>query len=258
MPAYGVVQFRTPFTLELSQADKPNSGTGLFFANGPVDVAAGKAGESLLWNRPRLVLLDSAATVGDMVGPVADSWEMSTSGSGFCVIHQPIAGVGTVVQVGGGSRGVPRHAIVSECLGSGYYLAEFATFTPVVPDADTQASGVCDPCNLITTDCDDPTEPESDRVVPTGTGDYCTVYDLRELPLTVGKHIVIVDIGDRESSGASGDDTVWIVLTANRPLTKLKVEDWDCCDGVVTRIACDFYLIEAVHCEGESTPCPSV
>lgn len=103
IPAYGVVQFRTNVADGLSQADKPNGSTGLFFSNGPVDVAANKAGESLLWNRPRLVLLDSAAEVGDVVGPVASSWEMSASGSGFVVIHQAVYGVGTVCQVGGGS-----------------------------------------------------------------------------------------------------------------------------------------------------------
>ena len=105
IPAYGVVQFRTSFADSKSQASKPNAGTGLFFANGPVDVASGKAGESLLWNRPRLVLLDADADVGDEVGPVADSWEMTLAGTGFRVIHQPVGGVGTVVQIGTGGGG---------------------------------------------------------------------------------------------------------------------------------------------------------
>lgn len=103
IPAYGVVQFRTPFSLGISYASKPDSDTGLFFANGPIDVAVDKAGESLLWNRPRLVLLSGDVTVGDTVGPTANSWQMSEGGSGFVVIHQAVDGVGTVCQVGGGS-----------------------------------------------------------------------------------------------------------------------------------------------------------
>ena len=105
VPAYGVVQLRTDYSAGYSQASKPNDTAGLFFANGQTDIASGGKGESLLWNRPRVVLLEAGVTVGTEVGPVSGSWSMSTDGTGFRVIHQPVAGVGTVVQVGGSGGG---------------------------------------------------------------------------------------------------------------------------------------------------------
>jgi hypothetical protein len=96
------VQFRTDYAAGYSQATKPNSSDGLFFVNGPVDITSSDKGESLLWNQPRVVLLEAGVQVGDEVGPTDDSWEMVAGGSGFRVIHQPVDGVGSVVQVGGG------------------------------------------------------------------------------------------------------------------------------------------------------------
>lgn len=104
IPAYGVVQIRTDYDTK-SHASKPNSTEGLFFVNGPVPIAATKHGESLVWNRPRVVLLAADAAVGDLVGPVEDSWQMTTSGTGFRVLRQASSGRGVVVQVGGGSGG---------------------------------------------------------------------------------------------------------------------------------------------------------
>ena len=101
IPAYGVVQFLTNYS-SVSQASKPEASDGLFFANGPADVAIGARGESQLWMRPRRVLLDGLPTVGDEVGPVADSWAMSSAGTGFRVFHQPVSGIGVVTPIGGG------------------------------------------------------------------------------------------------------------------------------------------------------------
>lgn len=105
IPAYGVVQLRTNFSLGYNQASKPNSGTGLFYANGAVAVLDTKKGESLLWNRPRLVKVDGSPSVGDEVGPVSGSWSMSDAGTGFCVMHQPVDGVAAVERVGAGGSG---------------------------------------------------------------------------------------------------------------------------------------------------------
>lgn len=105
IPAYGVVQLRSNYASGYSQASKPNDTGGLFFANGAAAVVSTKKGESLLWSRPQLVQVDGSPTVGDTVGPVSGSWSMSEDGTGFCVIHQPVAGVAAVVQVGGGGSG---------------------------------------------------------------------------------------------------------------------------------------------------------
>lgn len=102
VPAYGVVQFRTAYS-GVSFASKPSEGTGLFYVNGLAPVTDGSRGDSLVWNKPRPVLLDGSPGVGDEVGPVAGQWYMSSEGSGFRVLRQPEDGVGVVVQVGGGS-----------------------------------------------------------------------------------------------------------------------------------------------------------
>jgi hypothetical protein len=107
VPAYGVVQLRDDRTT-VSQARKPDAGEGLFFVNGPVPVAATKRGESLLWSHPQWALIDGTVTVGDEIGPVADQWYMSSEGTGFRVLMQPVGGVGKVVMVGGGSGGCHR------------------------------------------------------------------------------------------------------------------------------------------------------
>lgn len=102
IPAYGVVQLSTNYAGGRSQATRPTSGTGLFFVNGPVVVASAKSGESLLWNRARLVLVSGDPAVGDEVGPVAGSFSMSSSGAGYRVFHQAVGGVAAVLQIGSG------------------------------------------------------------------------------------------------------------------------------------------------------------
>lgn len=107
IPAYGVVQLRTNFASGLSQASKPNSTSGIFFTAGDVAVASGGKGESRLWTRPRRVLVSETLSVGDQVGPLEDSWEMTTSGTGFYVIHQNEGTIATVLPIGGGGSGAP-------------------------------------------------------------------------------------------------------------------------------------------------------
>lgn len=105
VPAYGVVQFRTNFASGYNQASQPDGEIGLYYVNGPVDVADESYGESLGWGQARLVLVEGSPTVGTVVGPTDGSWSMSEEGTGFIVMHQPVEGVGTVVQLGGGSGG---------------------------------------------------------------------------------------------------------------------------------------------------------
>ena len=105
IPAYAVVQLRTNVASKLSQASKPDGGSGLFFAAGDVPTGTTENGESLLWNRPRRVLVTGSPVVGTEVGPVEDEWEMSEEGSGFRIMHQPVDGIATVTQVGGSGGG---------------------------------------------------------------------------------------------------------------------------------------------------------
>jgi hypothetical protein len=105
IPACGVVQLRTAFDTT-SHASKPNGADGLFFTSGFAPVIVGGKGESLVWDRPRPVLLAAGVVVGDEVGPVESSWSMTADGTGFRVLRQRNAdGIGVVVQVGGGGSG---------------------------------------------------------------------------------------------------------------------------------------------------------
>lgn len=137
VPAFGVVQLRTNFASGLSQASKPNSSSGIFFTSGPVAVAAGGKGESLLWNRPRRVAVNETLTVGDPVGPIEGSWFMETGGSGFFVIHQDASGVATVMPIGGGSGGHEIWFTIDSVVCDPYTEATTLTVTP------THYSGGC-------------------------------------------------------------------------------------------------------------------
>jgi hypothetical protein len=115
IPAHAVIQLRTNFASGLSQASKPDSSSGIFFTNGPASVGVDGKGESLLWNRPRRVMVNETLAVGDEVGPVEGSWEMTTGGSGFRVIHQDDSGIATVLSVGGGKLELFHGVIVEQC-----------------------------------------------------------------------------------------------------------------------------------------------
>lgn len=160
IPAYGVIQLKANYASGYNQASKPNGSTGIFFANGAVAVAAGKKGESLLWNQPRLVKVSGTPAVGDQVGPTDGSWEMSDSGTGFYVIHQPVGGVAAVVQVGAGGTGSAHIWFTIEeviCLddNSMELVVTPTHFTggcsAAVPGADSYGQiQVVDPCSILT------------------------------------------------------------------------------------------------------------
>lgn len=97
IPAHAVVHMRGQFESGSASGRKPNAKYGLFFVNGSKPIASGKMSESMLWDRPRSVLVDGLVAVGQEVGPVIDQWYMSSTGVGFRVVHQPVNGVATVI-----------------------------------------------------------------------------------------------------------------------------------------------------------------
>jgi len=164
IPAFGVIQLRQNFD-ETSKADKPNGTSGLFFVNGPVLVRsdAGTTGESYLWDKPRRVLLEAGATVGDEVGPTEDSWAMSGEGAGWRVLRQAINGVGVVLQTGGGGSVQLAWGNLSQDTGKDdstltvdlYRGASLSEFIPFLCGACTEGSGS-----------------------GSGSGDDCLFYDM--------------------------------------------------------------------------------
>ena len=90
MPAYGVYR-ATAYASRVFTAEKPDGSEGLYFANGPVDVANGAYSSSLSWIRSQPVMFEPGASVsvGDACGPVSGQWYMGTSGTGWRVFVPP-------------------------------------------------------------------------------------------------------------------------------------------------------------------------
>lgn len=279
VPAYGVVQLKDNFASGYSQASKPSSGSGLFFANGPVPV--GSLGESLLWNYPQRVLLDGSPTVGDEVGPSEDSWSMSAGGTGFRVIHQPVGGVGSVVMTGGGgSTANLVHGIIHAVLGCGYYEVELATWDGLTPDTESTSGSVavgCDICQLVTdqtsgsgsnANCTEtatlPVFEEmtaSDEIVTrqvTGTGTVVLAFDhaSRFIPLELWSDCLMADVGDENALGSTSDSSgtnepVYQIVRGHKTHTIQYVERWECCNGTDTLVGRTPIIFEAKVCAEE-------
>ena len=108
IPAYACVKLDSyDVAGDFFNAIKPDGTGDLHFVNGPVAVAVNKYGGSQLWNQSRIGLT-SSVTFGAVVGPVADSWEMDPSGSGFVVFSTPASGSAAILQVGGVGGGGQR------------------------------------------------------------------------------------------------------------------------------------------------------
>ena len=90
MPAYGVYR-ATAYASRVFTADKPDGSEGLYFANGPVDIADGAYSSSLSWIRSQPVMFEPGASVsvGDACGPISGQWYMGTSGTGWRVFVPP-------------------------------------------------------------------------------------------------------------------------------------------------------------------------
>lgn len=213
VPAYGVVQFRTDFSGGYNQASKPDGDDGLYFVNGPVEVAPSAKGESLVWGKARLVLLSAGLTVGDIVGPTADSWSMSEAGSGFIVMHQPVDGVGAVLQVGTGGGGHEIEFCVKSMSEGGDLLVEVLSYSrgggAVPPEFDTET------CTLtISNSCITPPESTGTLVGAKGFASY--LYDFlitcegsaEASPGTPSWRVTsICDIACSESTSSSSDSS---------------------------------------------------
>lgn len=103
IPAYGVVKLSSYVAADdYFQAVKPDGEGSLHFVNGPVAVAVDAFGGSQMWDVSRIG--KTSGVFGDTVGPVADSWEMTTEGTGFVVFSTPddYAETAALLKDGGG------------------------------------------------------------------------------------------------------------------------------------------------------------
>jgi hypothetical protein len=259
VPAFGVVQLRSNFS-STSKASKPNTGTGLFFVNGPVTVEASAFGESLVWNKPRKVLLDGSPEVGDEVGPVEDQWYMSTDGTGWRVLHQAVGGVGVVVKDGGaGTTSEIRAGIVRGRVDAQFYEVELGNLPrSAFANHDVECIS-CDPClesyGTGTSECGLAiSDPES---IVVGGGETVTAYDpfSDKIPLKDGTDCVVaklVGVGAAYGDyGGYGNGDAWVVLNGYHEHIVEYKERWDCCepDGPPVLVAKTPIILIGVACD---------
>lgn len=95
IPAFACIKITARNAGGYYEADKPDGSGSLHFFNGPVAVANNAYGESPIWNQP--VLGQTDGTFGVTVGPVADSWSMTTAGDGYAVFSTPSSSVAAII-----------------------------------------------------------------------------------------------------------------------------------------------------------------
>lgn len=102
VPAFGCIKL-SEYNSEgdYFNAVKPDGDGNLHFFNGPIPVAANAYGEARIWGAAS-VLGKTTAAFGKVVGPVADSWDMTTNGTGFVVFSEPSGGIAAILKEGGG------------------------------------------------------------------------------------------------------------------------------------------------------------
>jgi len=209
---------------------------------------------------------------------------MSEEGSGFIVLHQPVDGVGAVVQVGGGEDGRVNllHGIVHASLGCGYYEVELSEWSGRTPNLESggASSGTdsCDVCSLVSSVsssdgacADDPALPEfaaddteSDDIVKrqtTGTGVIVLAFDSgsRFVPLEVNSDCLLANIGDENPTVGTEDDSqssgntepVYQIVRGHQKHLKKYEETWQCCGGVDTLVARTAIIFPGIECPEE-------
>ena len=117
IPAYGVVKLQDYVADDdYFEAVKPDGDGSLHFVNGPVAIASNAFGESQMWDISRIG--KASGMFGEVVGPVADSWEMTTEGTGFIVFSTPddYAGTAALLKDGGSGGGQSIWFTIDEVL----------------------------------------------------------------------------------------------------------------------------------------------
>lgn len=210
IPPFGCVQVVSDPVQGVTQVGRPTSLQGLFFAAGPRAVPVNKASEVFLWDRPRKVLLGGVYAAGTTVGPVENSFEMTTTGSGFVVVHPPAdaGSAGLVLPAGasGGSSGVSEDPCPCECVSGG----------------DVTASGV------ITTSKKQVTFPE--LVWPGLFGNIYLSAGTYELVWNPTRELWVWDIGQYlEAKYADGSDASTVTVMDGEITLSVPPYDQDCC-----------------------------
>lgn len=240
-----VVGGRTALTVE-----KPSSTDGEFIFNSHFPIAIDGTGWAFRYGVVHM-LGDAPLTVGAEYSPIVSSWEIEEAPGPFIVFGRHDFSSRALVGrfSGGGSSIQLIDALVIECLDEGFYLVELADMPDfVVPD-----TADCDPC---TGDCNAPTT-SWPRTLPIGRGVYVTAYDSRKLPMEIGGHCVLANMGDIEvGGGQSGDNIVYRVIVPARGIESFNVEDWECCPTGIQLTSCETYYGELVRCPAVTTPCP--
>src|SRR5574343_238478 len=87
VPAYAIMQVDAVEGVPIDQARlvtivKPDTTDGVYIVNGPLAVRVGKQGRGRMAS-PMAIACSGSPVTGDAVGPSAESWLVSTSGTGY-------------------------------------------------------------------------------------------------------------------------------------------------------------------------------
>lgn len=162
--------------------------------------------------------------------------------------------------------GVIKHATVSSCIGSGYYVGKIGDWTMAPPSGAGDGDG-CDPCELLPTgyNCGDITDVTITRPSPSGTGANVLLYDVRTIPLKIPGHAIVglKTTFTPESGTVAYDNNItesWCVLEGEREIVAIPHEEYECCvdasgNQTVQLVSCTTFIVEGVKCETILTPC---
>lgn len=178
-----------------------------------------------------------------------------------------------------------RYGIVSESHGRGYYSVQLSTWSGTAPSgaedslcdilsaqAETGPSGEIDCGATITL-------PVFSEIQDTGTDPMVkrqTIKDSPEttvlafdcasifIPLTLWSDVLIADIGltnklpsGVDPSGFDETEKIYQVVNGLQEHIILYNEDWDCCDGVLTKVSRIPNIVAGITCDDLCNGCPT-
>lgn len=151
--------------------------------------------------------------------------------------------------------------LVVACFGDGWYEIELAEWDQEPPASQYSGNtGVedCDLCSAVQaaypiTPGECQTIPvKVDRTRPIGTGVYVYAHDARRIPLEDDGHVRML-----KSHTAADGEQLYAIISGEYKLLRQAIPDYECCDGAVTLVGCDYIITEGVACDGWRQECPS-
>jgi hypothetical protein len=265
-----VVGTRSINNVTAIDVEKPTSTDGEFLFNCqyPIAVAAEESpGVGWAFRFGVVIMLGSdPSEPGAEYGPIVGSWEIEEGAGPFVVYGHHRANELTddraLIGRFAGGTGKLKEGLMVACLGDGWYEIEEAEFRDE-PAGFTYSgiTGIDDGCDLCTvadidttvgSACETATEVVLNRTRPTGLATFVYAHDARRLPIRIGGHVRMLPI-----HRAANGEQLYAIVSAEYRMVKDPRPDYECCNGTVTLVGCDWIIHEGVACTGWRSECPS-